>query len=222
MYTNFRQNNFFYLLGAFVFLLITIPVVRDLYGTANNFIGQLAFSTTLILAVLGLAKSLKWLVIGLLLVLSGFICSYLFVFSENPALVYIALISDLLFLILTIIIATKQVVSFETINLHNIAGAICVYILLGIIWAILYLLIYTLIPNSFSGIHESDQQILLHDFLYFSFVTLTTLGYGDLLPLSATAKTLAFVEAIFGQFYIATLVAGLVAVHISGRSKDNA
>ena len=209
-------------MGALLFLLITIPIVRDLYGKTNLFIGQLAFSTTLIFAVLGLAKSTKWLIIGLVLVSTGIVCSYLFVFSENPVLVYIALISDLLFLILTIIIATKQVVSLETINLHNIAGAICVYILLGIIWAVLYLLAYTLIPDSFSGIHESDQQILLHDFLYFSFVTLTTLGYGDLLPLSATAKTLAFVEAIFGQFYIATLVAGLVAVHISGRGKNNA
>ena len=75
---------------------------------------------------------------------------------------------------------------------------------------------------TFSGIHGSDQQIQLNDFLYFSFVTLTTLGYGDLLPLSATAKTLAFVEAIFGQFYIATLVAGLVAANISGRAKGKA
>ncbi|MEO1884861.1 MAG: potassium channel family protein [Methylococcales bacterium] len=68
--------------------------------------------------------------------------------------------------------------------------------------------------------HEGDQQIQLNDFLYFSFVTLTTLDYGDLLPLSATAKTLAFVEAIFSQFYIATLVAGLVAANISSRAKS--
>jgi len=61
----------------------------------------------------------------------------------------------------------------------------------------------------------------LHDFVYYSFVTLTTLGYGDIVPLSATARSLVYMEAIFGQFYIAILVAGLVSIHISNQSRNN-
>jgi hypothetical protein len=58
------------------------------------------------------------------------------------------------------------------------------------------------------------------DWLYFSFVTMTTLGYGDLLPLSGAARLLAYLQAVFGQFYIAILVAGLVSAYISSRPAD--
>ena len=200
--------------------MLTTPILKDFYITTYGFIGQLAFSTTLIFAILGLTKSIKWLIIGLLLVLTGFACNYLFIVSANPTWIYITLICDLSFLILSIVFATQQVISSESITLHNIFGAICIYILLSVIWSILYRLTYLLIPGSFSGINVVEQHSQVHDFLYFSFVTLTTLGYGDLLPLSATARTLAFVEAILGQFYIATMVAGLVAIHISNAAKD--
>ena len=53
--------------------------------------------------------------------------------------------------------------------------------------------------------------------LYFSFVTLTTLGYGDITPVSATARSLSFMQAVAGQFYVAVLVAGLVSAYISDR-----
>jgi len=59
------------------------------------------------------------------------------------------------------------------------------------------------------------------NWLYFSFVTMTTLGYGDILPVSATARGLAYMQAIVGQFYIAVLVAGLVGAYVSTKSSDN-
>jgi uncharacterized membrane protein len=72
-------------------------------------------------------------------------------------------------------------------------------------------------PNSLSGIDLSDSKQWDSGWLYFSFVTMTTLGYGDISPVSAVARTLAYMQAVFGQFYIAILVAGLVSAYISRR-----
>ncbi|MFW5443245.1 MAG: potassium channel family protein [Methylococcaceae bacterium] len=66
-----------------------------------------------------------------------------------------------------------------------------------------------------------DSHIQMKDFVYYSFVTLSILGYGDIVPLSATARSLAYMEAIFGQFYMAVLVAGVVSIHIRNEFRDD-
>ena len=74
-------------------------------------------------------------------------------------------------------------------------------------------------PDSFSGFSPWSDRAWDSEWLYFSFVTMTTLGYGDILPVSATARSLAYLQAIFGQFYIAVLVAGLVSVYVSKKGE---
>ncbi len=78
-------------------------------------------------------------------------------------------------------------------------------------------MVNVLIPGSFNISTSESAFEQLQDFIYFSFVTLATLGYGDIVPLSATARALSIIEAVFGQFYIAILVAGLVAAYITKR-----
>jgi len=101
----------------------------------------------------------------------------------------------------------------KRITLDTIYGAICVYLLMGITWAGAYAFIAYLEPSSFSvGATDFDS------FLYFSFVTLTTLGYGDLLPVSEAARTAAIMEAMSGVLYSATMIARLVGIHASQHS----
>jgi len=95
---------------------------------------------------------------------------------------------------------------------EKIAAAICAYMLLGVLWALLYSLLYSLSAGSFN-IEKPEMS----DFVYYSFVTLSTVGYGDITPLTASARALAYVEAITGQIYLAVLVAGLVGMHITSR-----
>mgnify|MGYP000453316971 CR=1 FL=1 len=216
-----RQNNFFFLLAALLFLLIILPVITDIYGEKNWLIGHLTFSVTLIFSVLSLSKAKKWRNTGIILVLLGIVFSALAFYHKNNFFLCLSLIADFLFILLIISMALQQVIFSDRVNLHNIAGAACVYLLLGIIWALVYYFISIIMPGAFKGNISVDIQLQTNDFVYYSFVTLSTLGYGDILPVAATAKSLAYIEAIFGQFYLAILVASLVSIHISNRLKES-
>jgi voltage-gated potassium channel len=104
-------------------------------------------------------------------------------------------------------------------------GAVCGYLLLGIIWALLYAAVETASPGSFKESVAStmprgctvDQSFLT----YFSFITLATVGYGDVTPAPPLARTLAWIEAIAGQIYLATLVAGLVGLKVSQAMRES-
>ena len=103
------------------------------------------------------------------------------------------------------------------ITSDKIYGAICVYLSLGFFWTFLYAILASYDPKSFGGISPAGPSDYIEHVLelrYFSFVTLATLGYGDIVPRSLGARTFATLEAIVGQFYIAILVARLVGLHI--------
>ncbi len=103
------------------------------------------------------------------------------------------------------------------ISADKIYGAICVYLLIGFTWAFGYGIIELLNPGSFSGLAEidaNDHVGRIMQLRYFSFATLTTLGYGDILPRSPVARTLATLEAMTGQIYLTVLIARLVGLHI--------
>lgn len=101
--------------------------------------------------------------------------------------------------------------------MDKIRGAICVYLLIGFAWTFGYGIIELINPGSFSGLAEIDANNHVGRIMqlrYFSFATMTTLGYGDILPRSPVARTLATLEAITGQIYLTVLIARLVGLHI--------
>ena len=132
----------------------------------------------------------------------------------------ISLLTLCIFLFLATFNAFRQVAVGNDISPNRIVGAICVYLLLGVIWSIAYSIVEFSQPGSFKGLTELLSPLWSMDWIYFSFVTITTLGYGDITPLTQTARSLSFAEAIVGQFYIAVLVAGLVSAYISAK-QDN-
>ena len=97
---------------------------------------------------------------------------------------------------------------------HRISGAIVVYLLIGVVWARLYQIAGLLIPGAF---HMEDGRATLSSYLYFSFVTLATIGYGDISPIHPVTRNLAIVEAVTGQMYIAVLIARLVSTSDSNK-----
>ncbi|MFZ5570237.1 MAG: potassium channel family protein [Thermodesulfobacteriota bacterium] len=132
----------------------------------------------------------------------------LFVLANSLDLVFILLITGMIL---------AQVFSSPTVTRETIAGAVCAYFFIGLMWADVYAILETLAPGSFSGPGmEAGRFALLSPrarlshFGYFSFVTLSTLGYGDITPVTVPSRNLAVLEAILGQLYLAVLIARLV------------
>ena len=96
-------------------------------------------------------------------------------------------------------------------------GAMCVYLLLGVLWGPLLALTHAIAPAWFRLTSPVDR-LQIGEFLYFSFVTLTTVGHGDITPAHPLVKTTAYLEAVTGQLYIAVLIASLVGRR-AGRSE---
>jgi hypothetical protein len=122
-----------------------------------------------------------------------------------------------------IAVAGKIVQSIFTsrdVSLDSIFGAICGYLLLGVAWALTYAMIHTADPGSFQFSDSIRQPMEQGDysrnvFIYYSFVTLTTVGYGDVTPASMPARTLSWIEAMTGQLYLAILIAGLMSALVA-------
>jgi hypothetical protein len=120
-----------------------------------------------------------------------------------------------LFLSFTLVVVLSEVVAEKRISLDGICGALCGYLLIGLIFSHLYSCVDFLLPASFSGNpeltaarpKEPDRHLL---FMYFSFITLTTVGYGDIVPARTAVRGLVVAEAVIGQFYLAVLIADLV------------
>lgn len=95
---------------------------------------------------------------------------------------------------------------------------ICVYLLMGLAWSFIYLTILELFPDAFVGVERRAWLTNFFHMLYFSFITLTTVGYGDVSPAIPLAKFFVFMQSIIGSFYVAILVASLVSAKLSQSS----
>jgi hypothetical protein len=126
----------------------------------------------------------------------------------EPLVLGMGLISLALLLVVVLALTLRS----GPITLHRVQGGISAYVLLGILWAYAYSLVELLRPGAFSGALNPEDGP--RAFLYFSFVTLTTVGYGDVLPVHPAARSLAMIEAVTGPLYLAILLARLVSLAV--------
>lgn len=137
---------------------------------------------------------------------------------------YALILAILTYAMLSILSA---VVRDALVTIETIKGAVCVYFLIGLAWVYIYALIDLRFPGSFripeSAEGRAEGMLLvrrqLPRLLYFSFCTLTTVGYGDIVPLKGYAQTACYLEAVFGQIFLTVLVARLVGMHITHASR---
>ncbi len=203
-----------------VFLCLALFVGSPLAdtGRAGEFAFDILFSMILVsgVVIVGKRPVLTWLVAALTaatlaLRWAGFqspgSLSQLAGFALS-----IALLSILAALVLV------QVFREGPITVYRIQGAIVVYLLAGFAWAAAYEVVYRALPGAFQfAQHVANEGRISHGLLYYSFVTLTTLGYGDITPVHPAARSLAIGEALVGQLYPAILIARLVSMRIASR-----
>jgi len=117
-----------------------------------------------------------------------------------------------------IVVTARAVFAAGKVTYHRVIGAVLLYLMIGFVFVALFCFIALFEPNAFTGLGPlQDNLAVVGNFIYFSFVTLTTVGYGDIIPVHPVARGLANIEAIIGQLYPATLLARLVTLEIEGR-----
>jgi len=206
------------LLASFLILVVIIPLAE--YLERGLWLLEVGFVVTLVFAINAVTGYRHGVRLALLLGLPAVVGGLLALVWDEPSTIVVALtfVFTLGFLVAVIVILQRHIMTSDRVSGDTLRGAVCIYVLLGIGWAIVYRFVGFLEPNAFSiADHFVDQGRSLALHFYFSFVTLTSLGYGDISPISPLARTLAWLEALTGQIYVALSVARLVSMYIADR-----
>ena len=212
-----RRYNYVLLLGGLLFMLVGGSLGTQTPHMSTRVAVDVTLFSVFLFGVWSLldkriAFIIGWVLAGITLVMMIFARV-----TDHLILEYVALVAIMIFLFLTCIIVVYDVLFGGHIDINRLVGAACIYLLSGSLWGIVYFLLNELFPGSFEGITGETWSEQLNDFTYHSFVTLTTLGYGDINPVLPVARALCYLEAVLGQMYLTVLVAALVGIHIASR-----
>jgi len=216
------RNRMLVFLSCLIVLLFSFPFFHQ--EIPNYLIVlELLFTLLLIVGIVIISANERLVVISALLAILATVIIWFNYVLQDPNLLLFGMLLEVCFFSVTTVSILKHVIEYNRVSSDKIYGAVSAYILVAIIMAMLYTMIEISEPNSFyfaQGIQHTDGAISAHrlyfsEFLYFSFTTITTLGYGDIIPISKIAKSLTSIEAVAGQLYVAVLIARLVGLHIS-------
>ena len=206
------KERFLTLLVLILAMLILAPLAEELVHL--RMLMDIFWSAVFIGVIYAVSHKKHHILIALLLALPmlGSIWSRYFV--KLSALEVVGGLCGAVFFIFAIIQILIFIYSQKKVTRDLIVGAAIVYLLMALTWSFIYAVLESLHPGSFS-IPEIQGVSTSRHFLYYSFVTITTLGYGDITPVTSLARSLCVLEAVIGQLYLVVQVAWLVGVHVS-------
>ena len=216
-----ETSKFHYLLASLTLMIVSYPFIEG-RGFAEHlflFINLAIFFSSLYMFDHSRRLRLFAYINGGIMLLFGVLSSFMPVLPQVLELIFaVSTLSFFIFLAMAII---ADFLHTTEVTVDTISGAACVYLLIGVIWSLAYALVEHIDPGSF---HFTAPKKAIHltntsSFSYFSFVTLTTVGFGDIIPISKGAKLLVIIEAILGQFYIAIFLARIIASY-QGKKKS--
>lgn len=217
----------FAILNVTLLLMIALSPLLERESLLTGALFSGMFFLILISAVYAVGR--RWHARGVVLPLAVLtsLAQILHLLRESTVIAAAANLCGIVVLLSVILLITRLLFSIKTADYETINAALCVYLLMGVLWSFVYSLVVLLAPESFAyplaqealerGLIDRARNIST---LYYSFVTLTTLGYGDIVPMGAAAKVLAILEAMLGQVYLVVIVARLVGLQISGASEE--
>ena len=206
-----------------MFLFINIFILNSLSEIGvirTSFVRDVLFSLILISGVMALAESRFVTVLAVLLAVATLAVRWVKIFFPGVGLATLDTFLSLSFFGILAGVVLLQVFRKGPITVHRIMGAVVVYLLLGLMWAFAYELIALYQPESFNlgapPVADGGEDITGR-LIYFSYITLTTLGYGDITAVHPVARALAMLEAVIGQLFPAILLARLVSMELYSR-----
>jgi hypothetical protein len=217
----YRERRFGVLLFVLLALLLGPPIFLG-FGLSVAWFDGLV-SILVLAGILSLCFEPQQRLFALFLGIPSVLLSsggYAFTGEISKWVLFVGHLFQVLFFLSAAVLIVRSMFGSEALTFDSIIGAVCGYLFLGLAWAVIFSMIESFRPGSFEmsqsliSVEEPDstpRPVLT----YFSFVTLTTIGYGDVLPTSPTTRTCAWIEGIMGQFYLAVIVAGLVSMFVT-------
>jgi hypothetical protein len=205
------------LFAALVFMILVNPFLTETTGFQS--VAGVLMMAVMVTAVRTVARDPRhfYITIGLGALAAVGQLALLFQYSESLNVMRY-LFTTLFLIYVCALLLSDIILRSHTVTRELLFGSVNIYLMAGLAFAFLYGLIEYLQPGSFTGVREfTNREDAALPFIYFSFVTMTTLGYGDVVPLTRFGATAAYVQAVFGQLYLAILVARLVGLHIVGK-----
>jgi hypothetical protein len=215
------ENRFLILLAAILAMILVAPALQHLQR--GRLIALLFGAAIPLAGIYSVSDSRRHMRVAVALMVPAVLASVARQGVETPILEWVGLIFPFAFYAYATRIVGASVFRSREVTADTLAGAACVYMLLGILWWYLYTAAAWIEPASFAGgaWMETGDTARQGTLLYFSYVTLTTLGYGDLTPVTAQARSLVIVEAVTGVLYLAIVIARLVGLYMAGMVRDD-
>jgi hypothetical protein len=197
-------------------LLVTEPIGDVVRGSPSDRVFGILLGVVVLASLWSLHSSRLWLLTGRALAALAITLAIAGAVWPDRSLQTATWLVAILFFLMSIHLGLQGVLAKGRITSNHLFGAMSVYLLLGVTWALVFGTVYHFAPRSFEGLSTGSPS----EFLYFSFVTLATLGYGDIAPIHPIARTIVYLEAVVGQLYVAVLIASLVSRHVANRERD--
>jgi len=217
----FRRFSTVQLLVALVLLLVSAPFVEELEG--GGLILSVLFSLVLLAAVVAVANRKRTFAIAFLLAIPAITARWLNYFQPRLVHPSVFLVCSLLLLAFVIGHLLHFVLRAPVVTAEVLCASIAAYLMLGLMWTVAYWFVDQVTPGGAFSFNNQRDVHSINGFtgFYFSFITLSTVGYGDITPVSQVARLLAAMEAMTGLLYVAVLIARLVSLYSSAKPDDS-